>query len=121
MNEIKVLLIVCLVALLCSVGKAKIVNTPTLHKNWKSLHFVNDISSMKMSVTLVLKHSNLNTLDKVLLDVSTPGLKRYGKHLTIDEVNDLTRPSTLTYSTVYDWLKINNLAKKTTAVKVEVH
>ena len=117
MNEIKVLLIVCLVALLCSVGKAKIVNTPTLHKNWKSLHFVNDISSMKMSVTLVLKHSNLNKLDKVLLDVSTPGLKSYGKHLTIDEVNDLTRPSTLTYSTVYDWLKINNLAKKTTAVQ----
>jgi len=66
-----------------------------------------------MTVTLVLQHSNLKELERYVAEVSTPGSKSYGKHMTAEQVNQLTRPSTNTHNTVRRWLKMENLAGKT--------
>ena len=44
-------------------------------------------------------------LEQKLLEVSSPSSPKYGKHLTLDEVNSLTAPKNSDLQTVVEFLK----------------
>ena len=89
----KVLSIILLVAL--SVCNTEAIETyrkePLLPKEWERLHAADDTT--KMVVTLSLRQQNLKQLAQIARDVSEPTHERYGQHLTMKQVQDLTKPS----------------------------
>ena len=56
-----------------------------------------------MVVTLSLRQQNLKQLAQIARDVSEPTHERYGQHLTMKQVQDLTKPSEETYSILNKW------------------
>ncbi|XP_074073574.1 tripeptidyl-peptidase 1 isoform X2 [Macrotis lagotis] len=58
-----------------------------------------------LSLTFALRQQNLQQLQKLVQDVSDPDSARYGKYLSLEDVAALIRPSTLTFTTVHEWLQ----------------
>ncbi|GAM20662.1 hypothetical protein SAMD00019534_038370 [Acytostelium subglobosum LB1] len=54
---------------------------------------------------LALKQSNLDVLESVLLDVSNPTSANYGKHWTIDQINELIAPPHEVSEEITLWLE----------------
>lgn len=52
-----------------------------------------------------LKQGRFDELDRHLQEVSDPDHKRYGQHLTGEEVDKLVAPSQETHNLVHDWLQ----------------
>jgi tripeptidyl-peptidase-1 len=100
-----------------AVNTDKTIKAPDLSGKWQHSTMDYNPESTRMTVVLVLKQTNLSKLERLVLDVSTPSSKNYGKHWTADEVNALTRPSEATISTVYSWLRVNKLAGSTHAIQ----
>jgi len=68
-----------------------------------------------------LKQSNEGVVEQHLLEVSDPDHHRYGEHLTIEEVEDITRPSDDTQSAVSAWLAEHGLTGAFNSGKDFVH
>lgn len=51
-----------------------------------------------------LTQSRFHELERHLYEVSDPSHSRYGQHLTIDEVNDLVKPTEDALELVHEWL-----------------
>lgn len=102
---------------LVALSHGGIIKAPELTGKWHSAGKQYDYGSTPMPVTLVLKQTNLKELQQLVLEVSNPKSKNYGKYLTAEQVNDMTRPDERTYRVVYEWLKSENLADKTRAVQ----
>lgn len=113
MKSFTVLLLVALAAL----AHAGTFKAPALSGKWHSAKKTYDLSSSSMPITLVLKQSNLKALETLVLDVSDPTSKNYGKHLTAAQVNEMTRPLPETYRLVHQWLQSENLAGKARATQ----
>ncbi|XP_066475694.1 tripeptidyl-peptidase 1 [Tiliqua scincoides] len=62
-------------------------------------------ASEVLSLTLALRQQNVARLAELLREVSTPGSARYGRFLSLAEVQSLVRPSALTLDTVHKWLE----------------
>lgn len=62
-----------------------------------------------LSLRFTLVPGNIAGLEQVLYEISTPGNKKYGRHLTQDEVAAFVKPSASSASLVNDWLSSNNL------------
>ncbi|KAL9102071.1 MAG: hypothetical protein Q9163_002752 [Psora crenata] len=56
-----------------------------------------------------LKQNQFSELERHLYEVSDPAHSRYGHHLTIDEVNNLVKPSDDTLDLVHGWLGENDV------------
>ena len=56
-----------------------------------------------MVVTLSLRQQNLRRLAQIAHDVSEPTHNRYGQHLSMKQVQDLTKPSEKTYIMLNKW------------------
>lgn len=61
--------------------------------------------SQTLSLRLALKHREDLDLEKELLHVSTPGSSRYGKHMSLAEINQLVAPHASTLEEVHAWLE----------------
>eukprot|EP01103_Thecamoeba_quadrilineata_P007454 TRINITY_DN17330_c0_g1_i1.p1 TRINITY_DN17330_c0_g1~~TRINITY_DN17330_c0_g1_i1.p1 ORF type:complete len:564 (-),score=96.23 TRINITY_DN17330_c0_g1_i1:40-1731(-) len=59
----------------------------------------------RIKLIFALKQRNLEVLDETFWAVSTPGNPRYGKHLTIEQINDIIAPSKEDTYKVLFWLK----------------
>jgi len=61
---------------------------------------------MKSSVriTIGLKRRNMDVLNKILMEVSTPSSPKYGEHLTQDQMTDLIAPAKENVDRVLSWL-----------------
>uniref|UniRef100_A0A4W5RG20 Tripeptidyl-peptidase 1 n=1 Tax=Hucho hucho TaxID=62062 RepID=A0A4W5RG20_9TELE len=59
----------------------------------------------KLELTFALRQQNVDQLEHLLLQVSDPESAQYGKHLTLEEVTALVRPSQLTQKVVHHWLQ----------------
>ncbi|KAG8630161.1 hypothetical protein KVT40_001780 [Elsinoe batatas] len=57
-----------------------------------------------INLQIGLRQSNPGSVERHLLEVSNPEHERYGKHLSVDEVADIIRPSDATISSVHNWL-----------------
>ncbi len=74
---------------------------PELPKEWERLHPAKDTTDMV--VTLSLRQQNLGELAQIAHEVSEPTHHRYGQHLSMKQVQDLTKPSEKTYSMLNKW------------------
>ena len=60
-------------------------------------------------LTFALKQTNLESLERVFWEVSDPGSKEYGKHLSLSKLTQLIAPSETTISNVQAWLRSHNV------------
>ncbi|XP_066222613.1 tripeptidyl-peptidase 1 isoform X1 [Saccopteryx leptura] len=74
----------------------------TLPPGWASLGRAHP--EEELSLTFALRQQNLERLSELVQAVSDPASPRYGKYLTLDDVAELVRPSSLTLRTVQKWL-----------------
>lgn len=70
---------------------------------WQHKHAAAD--DAKLTLHVGLKETNLDKLQERLLEISDPYHGDYGKHMTRQEIEALTRPSDETISNVQAWLK----------------
>ncbi|KAI0054575.1 hypothetical protein BV25DRAFT_1816888 [Artomyces pyxidatus] len=66
-----------------------------------------------LPLRLALKQNNIEGLQDVLMDISTPTSANYGQHLSLEEVNEYVAPKPETIAAVNAWLSENGLAAKT--------
>ncbi|XP_067098919.1 tripeptidyl-peptidase 1 [Osmerus mordax] len=65
--------------------------------------------SEHLELTFALKQQNVNLLEQQLRAVSDPDSAQYGKHLTLEEVASLVRPSQVTHKVVRHWLQMHGI------------
>ncbi|XP_073338868.1 tripeptidyl-peptidase 1 [Pagrus major] len=63
----------------------------------------------ELELTFALKQRNIDLLEETLRRVSDPDSAQYGKHLTLEEVSSLVRPSDLTQKVVRRWLQSHGI------------
>ncbi|XP_068436410.1 tripeptidyl-peptidase 1 [Clinocottus analis] len=63
----------------------------------------------ELELTFALKQQNTDLLEEELRLVSDPDSAQYGKHLTLEEVSSLVRPSDLTQKVVHHWLQSHGI------------
>jgi tripeptidyl-peptidase I len=67
-------------------------------------------------VIFLLKQRNLEKLEKLFWEVSTPYTDRYGKYLSVHEVADLVSPSPITIKVVKDFLASYGITNTRTVI-----
>ncbi|XP_069008365.1 tripeptidyl-peptidase 1 [Embiotoca jacksoni] len=63
----------------------------------------------ELELTFALKQQNVHLLEETLRLVSDPDSAQYGKHLSLEEVASLLRPSELTQKVVRHWLQSHGI------------
>ncbi|XP_028252198.1 tripeptidyl-peptidase 1 [Parambassis ranga] len=63
----------------------------------------------ELELTFALKQQNVHLLEETLRLVSDPDSAQYGKHLSLEEVASLVRPSELTQKVVRHWLQSHGI------------
>ncbi|XP_004540603.1 tripeptidyl-peptidase 1 isoform X1 [Maylandia zebra] len=63
----------------------------------------------ELELTFALKQQNVHLLEEKLRLVSDPDSVQYGKHLSLEEVASLVRPSDLTEKVVHRWLQSHGI------------
>ena len=71
----------------------------------KWVHLSDAPDLQQIELTFALKLRNTEELHDKLLAVSTPSSKSYGRHLSLEEVNDLTSPSAASIESVKDYIR----------------
>ncbi|XP_027856847.1 tripeptidyl-peptidase 1 [Xiphophorus couchianus] len=66
--------------------------------------------SEQLELTFALKQQNVDLLEETLRRVSDPDSPQYGKHLSLQEVSSLVRPSALTQKVVHRWLQTHGIS-----------
>ncbi|KAK2739944.1 Tripeptidyl-peptidase sed2 [Myotisia sp. PD_48] len=61
---------------------------------------------------LAIRREDPSLLHKTVLEISTPGHQRYGRHLDRDELRQMLRPRETTCSKVISWLNGNGIDSK---------
>jgi len=60
--------------------------------------------SETINLQIGLKQSNEGAIERHLLEISNPDHKRYGQHLSADQVADIVRPAADSKNLVHQWL-----------------
>uniref|UniRef100_UPI0037E8CB18 tripeptidyl-peptidase 1 n=1 Tax=Semicossyphus pulcher TaxID=241346 RepID=UPI0037E8CB18 len=76
-------------------------------EDWTHVGRVNPTEELEL--TFALKQQNVDLLEETLRLVSDPDSPLYGKHLTLEEVSSLVRPSDLTQKVVRRWLQSHGI------------
>ncbi|CAL1575111.1 unnamed protein product [Knipowitschia caucasica] len=63
----------------------------------------------ELLLTFALKQQNVPLLETMLMKLSDPDSALYGKHLSLEEVSSLVRPSTETQKVVLSWLQTHGI------------
>ncbi|XP_076023855.1 tripeptidyl-peptidase 1 [Genypterus blacodes] len=63
----------------------------------------------ELELTFALKQQNVDLLEETLRLVSDPDSAQYGKHLSLEEVSFLVRPSALSQKVVHHWLQSHGI------------
>lgn len=62
-----------------------------------------------LSLQIGLKQSRFDELERQLYEVSDPDHPRYGKHLSVEDVNELVKPHDESVDLVHQWLADNGI------------
>ena len=73
--------------------------------------------STNLTLRLEIKSPGTSTLETSVLQVSTPGHPRYGKHMKRDEVADLLRPDPSVLDMVLTWLSTEGVSEETLYIR----
>ena len=60
--------------------------------------------SSTLELIIAVRQQNLDALEPKLMQVSTPDDESYGKHLSLDAVNELVKPASESVLAVQSWL-----------------
>lgn len=71
-------------------------------RGWRQLNRAP--SDHKMEMRIGLTQGDFTSLEKHLLEASTPGHAKFGQHLSADEVHNFVKPSDEASQAVHDWL-----------------
>ncbi|RYO16541.1 Tripeptidyl-peptidase sed2 [Alternaria arborescens] len=72
-------------------------------REWTKLERAHGSKTIQLQIGL--KQGRFEELDRHLREVSDPDHKRYGQHLSADEVDELVAPSSETHDLVHEWLR----------------
>ena len=94
--------------LFASVASAKVFHSlPNVPQGWSLVRSASP--SDAVSLKIALHQRSAADLERVVLEVSTPGHPNYGMHLTRDEVRSYTAPSDAAVDAVAVWLRDNGI------------
>lgn len=100
-----------LISLLCSSsvwsGYLEYDQDVLVPKDWTDVGRLSPTEELEL--TFALKQQNIHMLEETLRLVSDPDSSQYGKHLSLDEVASLVRPSQLTQKVVHHWLQSHGI------------
>lgn len=90
-------------ALLATAATARVISRlPSVPQGWRELRTAEDAEPIVLRLALRQQHAAV--LEQAVLDVSTPGHPKYGRHLSRDEVRSLVAPSAEAVGGVTAWL-----------------
>ena len=72
------------------------------HEGWVEKEKVGPQTVLELS--FALKQKNVDQLEELLLEVSNPDSKLYGKYLSVDQITELISPTKQTIGVVKSWL-----------------
>ena len=85
-------------------------NVITNHPRWvETADSITDKSTSLIRLTFAIKHQNVEKLEPLLLDVSTPGSPNYGKHMTLNEIHNLVKPKSSHIKAVESFLRSHSI------------
>ncbi|CAK7199346.1 hypothetical protein SEUCBS139899_002024 [Sporothrix eucalyptigena] len=94
--------------LLASVASAKVLHSlPDVPQGWSLVRSASPSDAIALKIAL--HQRSADDLERVVLEVSTPGHPNYGMHLTRDEVRSYTSPSDEAIDAVSNWLRDNEI------------
>uniref|UniRef100_A0A6C0IXU0 Peptidase S53 domain-containing protein n=1 Tax=viral metagenome TaxID=1070528 RepID=A0A6C0IXU0_9ZZZZ len=67
------------------------------------------ITAFNKEFYIAFKHNNVSLLENKLNDISNPENTNYGKYLSIDEINNITKLDNNKYYIINNWLNINDI------------
>ncbi|KAL3457122.1 peptidase S8/S53 domain-containing protein [Aspergillus heterothallicus] len=92
-----------LAALAASVSAEAFERLSAVPEGWKVAG--TPAATQPLRLRIALKQHDVDTFERALLDMSTPGHRRYGQHFrSYNEMKELLLPSTDAVSSVEDWL-----------------
>ncbi|XP_007561222.1 tripeptidyl-peptidase 1 [Poecilia formosa] len=108
MNTILLSFVPLLFSSLVSSGFLEYDQNVILPQDWTQAGRVDP--SEQLELTFALKQQNVDLLEETLRRVSDPDSPQYGKHLSLQEVSSLVRPSALTQKVVHRWLQTHGIS-----------
>lgn len=95
--------------LFASVASAKVIHSLTaVPEGWSLVRSASP--SDPISLKIALHQRNAEELEKVVLEVSTPGHPNYGMHLSRNELRSYTAPSRAAVDAVSAWLRSKDVS-----------
>ncbi|KAH9899046.1 tripeptidyl-peptidase [Xylariomycetidae sp. FL2044] len=96
-----------LLTLFAAVATARVMDSLAAVPNgWTELRRASPDEPISLRIALRQQHAA--ALEQAVIQVSTPGHPKYGKHLSRNELRSYTAPTEQTVSTVVNWLTENN-------------
>ncbi len=68
-------------------------------------------AALRLRFRIAVRQENAYHLEQTVLDISTPGHPRYGKHLKRDELKAMIRPSADASQSILGWLQAGGVPK----------
>lgn len=97
-----------LVAAVASATSARVMDSlAAVPRGWESVRPA--LPEETVSLRIALKQQRAEALEQAVLDISTPGHPKYGRHLTRDELRSYTTPSQSATLAVTRWLEDHNI------------
>ena len=72
-------------------------------------------SNLILNLQISLRQGNITGLETELYEISNPDSERYGQFLSQEAVSSFVAPSSITTSSVTQWLSVNNVTASTTS------
>ncbi|KAF6238225.1 hypothetical protein HO173_003505 [Letharia columbiana] len=77
--------------------------------SWSPMQDAKPDGRITLPVRIGLTESNLHRGDEILMEVSDPASKKYGKHLTAEEIIELFAPAPESIDAVRNWLVLSGI------------
>eukprot|EP01118_Nematostelium_gracile_P006980 TRINITY_DN2260_c0_g2_i1.p1 TRINITY_DN2260_c0_g2~~TRINITY_DN2260_c0_g2_i1.p1 ORF type:complete len:703 (-),score=211.10 TRINITY_DN2260_c0_g2_i1:86-2194(-) len=99
----KGLLLVALLGIALGIQERLHIATRDAHPSWDIVDGNHDSKDIRF--TIFLKEQNIDKLQSIFEQVSNPDHTNYGKFLTKEQVDEITRPDEDAYIAIEEWLK----------------
>lgn len=92
-----------LLALLATAASARVLDSvPSVPKGWREVRAAT--SKEPIALKIALRQTRSEALEQAVLEISTPGHAKYGKHMSREQVRSYTAPSSNAVSDVTAWI-----------------
>ncbi|KAI9833598.1 MAG: hypothetical protein M1819_003551 [Sarea resinae] len=82
----------------------------SLPQGWELVGVPDPLTRLRLRIAVT--RPNIEHFEQTVLDISTPGHKKYGRHLTRDELKARLRPTSVATSTILNWLEVGGVPSR---------